>query len=344
MKLIKGMPVGADGRVHTTFGHDPSTLRMCSKYPNLQNIPRGGTEAQRWVKDIFVAPDGWVFMEADYRALEAVLVGYFANSAKYYRFAKMGVHAYLTASMVGVEVDLSLPNTEIEKLFKSLKKAHDVEYNVAKRVVHGSNYLMTPRKMWEEWPENFPTIKAAKEAQDRYFALFPEIRKWQFDLTSQVDASKRRKLEEGEEGGAITPWTIGTATVQNPFGYLHRFHHVLEWRKIEGEWYSEFGEDAKRLIAFLPQSTGAGIIKRAVRELETAYPDTADYLRLMIHDSLLLEVPETELDTVAQRVKEVMTAPIPELPLDPTWGMGDYVTIDVEIKTGSQWSQMKERE
>lgn len=341
LTVKKGMPTGADHRIHTTFGHDPSTLRLCSKSPNLQNIPRGGTEAQRWVKDIFEAGPGCVFLEADYSALEAVLVGYFANSARYMRFAKLGVHAYMAAQMpeVGWTIDLSRPDAEIKDLFKTLKRDHDGPYNTAKRVVHLSNYLGTPRRMWEEYPETFPTIEAARELQEFYFHLFPEIREWHKHLCETVDATRRKKAEEGEDP---TPWSLGVATVQNPFGYLHRFYHVLEWEKIEGTWYPSYGEDAKRLIAFLPQSTGAGIIKRAASSLYYDFPDLRRHLRLLIHDSILMEVPEDEVRDIATIVKETMTQPIPELPLDPSWNMGDHVTIGVEIKVGKIWSEMKE--
>jgi len=35
-----------------------------------------------------------------------------------------------------------------------------------------------------------------------------------------------------------------------------------------------------------------------------------------------------------------MEAPIQELPLDPTWGLGDYLTINTEAKTGTSWGDM----
>ena len=345
MKIVKGMPVGTDGRVHTTFGHNPSTLRLCSMGPNLQNIPRGGSEAQKWVKDIFEAPPGYVFLEADYSALEAVLVGYFAGSARYTRFAKLGVHAYMAAHLpeVGWEVDLTLPDDEVKKLFKKLKKEHDGPYNVSKRVVHLSNYLGTPRKMWEEYPETFPTTKDAARLQGFYFELFPEIPEWHRDFTRRVDATKSRGNTEGvSDEPEPGPWTLGVATVQNPFGYLHRFYNVLDWEKINGEWYSSYGDDAKRLIAFFPQSTGSGIVKQAASTVYYEYPDVGAMLRLLIHDSLFLEVPEERVQEVAFIIKQVMTAPIPQLPLDPTWNMGEFLTIGVEIKVGKVWSEMKE--
>lgn len=340
-RVVKGMPVGRDGRIHTTFGHNPSTLRLCSMSPNLQNIPRGGKsdQVQTWVKDIFEAPPGYTFIEADFSALEAVLVGYFAGSARYSRFAKLGVHAYMTSHVIGNPVSLEMSDEDIKAAFKLLKGAHKVEYDTSKRVVHLSNYLGTPRKMWEEYPETFPTIKEAASLQAFYFELFPEIQTWHKDLCERVDGTRKRIVEEGVEP---TPWTIGVATAQNPFGYLHRFYHVLEWEKIEGEWYSHFGDDAKRLIAFFPQSTGSGIIKQAASSIYYDHPEIAPYLRLLIHDSIFLEVPDSEVMDVARIVKSVMTAPVPQLPLDPTWNMGEFVTIGVEIKAGKIWSQMEE--
>jgi hypothetical protein len=35
-----------------------------------------------------------------------------------------------------------------------------------------------------------------------------------------------------------------------------------------------------------------------------------------------------------------MSAPIRELPLDPTWGMGEFLSIGTEAKTGRSWGEM----
>src|SRR5260221_9575791 len=108
------MLAGADSRVRTTFGHSPSSLRLCSFDPNLQNIPRGSAdEIDKWVKEIFVAPRGYLFWERDYSAIEAVLVGYFAGSEKYTKFAKLGVHDYLCSHMLGEPADLGWSEADL---------------------------------------------------------------------------------------------------------------------------------------------------------------------------------------------------------------------------------------
>src|SRR4051794_24681060 len=117
MIVTGGMPIGEDGRVHTIFGHNPSSLRLCSFDPNLQNIPRGGDPAKPYedfVKQMFVAPEGFTFWERDFSAIEAVLVGYFAGDPAYIRFAKLGVHDYLASHMLGRPADLSWSNGDLK--------------------------------------------------------------------------------------------------------------------------------------------------------------------------------------------------------------------------------------
>lgn len=345
-RVLGGFPVGPDGRVHTTFTHNPSSLRLSSVGPNLQNIPRGsGSDYAKWVKEVFVAAPGHLFWERDFSAIEAVLVGYFAGAPNYIRFAKMGVHAYLASHIVGRPIDLKWADADIKAYIKALKKEEPVAYDTAKRIVHGSNYMMTAVKMSYEYPETFPTPKKARELQGLYFDLFPEISAWHRELAIRVDGTKRKRPDDGE---VVDPWTLGIAYVQNPFGYIHRFYNVLDWTLLEAEdnggvreWVWSFGDDAKRLVSFLPQSTAAAIIKRAGKRLWYDYPDVGRTMRLWIHDSILGEVSEAEVENALDVSQRVMEEPIPQLPLDPAWGMGEYLSIGTEAKVGPVWGSMK---
>lgn len=342
-----GMQVGRDGRVHTTLGHNPSTLRLSSFDPNMQNIPRTGKGVERYVKEIFVAPPGHSFVERDFSAIEAVLVGYFAGSARYVRFAKLGVHDYVLSNMVGRVPDLGLSDRDLKAHFKELKKLYPTERDTAKRIVHGSNYQMTAKRMHELFPEIFPTTRDAQKLQDLYFNLFPEIRQWHRDLCLRVDGTKRRSNEE--DSGTIDPWTLGVCYARNPFGYVHRFYDVLSWRKVTEEggtshWVWDFGEDSKRLVAFLPQSTASAIIKAAAKKLWYELPWIGQYMRLLVHDSIIFECPDDEVDACLEASEQVMCAAIPELPLDPTWNMGEYLTIQSEAKIGKSWGEMGDSE
>lgn len=340
MTVNGGMLVGPDNRIHTTFGHNPSSLRLCSFDPNLQNIPRGTEGVERWVKEIFVAPAGSLFWERDFSAIEAVLVGYFAGDRAYTRFAKLGVHDFLTSHIVGRPADLSWSDSDLKAYFGTIKKQYPTERYNAKRIVHGSNYLMMARRMHELYPESFPTVKAAAKLQDLYFELFPAIRRWHRDLCVRVDGTKLRTSDGLVREDSIDPWTLGVCYARNPFGYVHHFYDVLHWVKADNEWHSEFGEDAKRLVSFLPQSTAAAIIKQAAKKIYYEYPWVGQTLRLLIHDSIMGEAPDGEIQRCLDVSRQIMEAPIRELPLDPSWGMGEFLTIGTEAKVGKSWGEM----
>lgn len=325
--------------MRTTFTHNPSSLRLSSIEPNLQNIPRGQTDFEKYVKEIFVAPEGFLFWERDFSAIEAVLVGYFAGDPAYVRFAKLGVHDYLASHMLGRPADLSWPDRDLKDYFAQIKRTEKNVRDNAKRVVHGSNYMMSPRRMHELFPESFRDTKAAASLQGLYFELFPTIRKWHRDLCVRVDGTKRRRTDESESQ-ALDPWTLGVCYARNPFGYVHHFYNVLDWERIDGQWIWSFGEDAKRLVSFLPQSTAAAIIKQSAKKLFYNYPWVGETLRLLIHDSILGEARENEIEGCLDTSRQVMEAPIPELPLDPSWGMGEFLTIGTEAKVGHSWGDM----
>ena len=322
-----GFPVGADGRVHTTFLHNPSTLRLSSQAPNLQNIPRP-TQTSPWpkrIKDLFIPDAGCGFIELDFKAIEAQLVGYEARSWRYVRLAKLGVHDFLNshilarAGKIAAPADTSWSDADLKAFFKDLKRRFPDERDIAKRIVHGSNYLMTPRRMWELYPEQFATLKAAAELQALYFEICPEVQTWQ-----------QQTIEVTDNG----------ACLRNPYGYLHFFFHVKDWMKHDGRWVWKAGEDAKRAIAFMPQSTAAAIIKEAMLRLRMA--ELAQYLRLQVHDSLLLCAPLAELDSLWPRVKAIMEEPCERLPLS-VFGQPGHLSIEVEVKVGAKpWGSLEE--
>lgn len=341
--LIKGgMAVDADSRIRTQFSHNPSTLRLSAHSPNLMQIPHANGLGGM-VKEIFIAPEGFTFYERDFSAVEAVLTFYFAGCPHGIRLAKLGVHDFFTSHILGKPADLSWSDDDLRSYFKQIKRDHPEVREAAKRIIHGSHYMMTPARMWQLYPEYFPSVKEAAKLQNLYFELFPEIRKWHRDTCLRIDGMKRKF---GEEGEIVDPWTLGVCNVRNPFGYIHRFYSVLDWNRVElpdGSkiWDWHFGEDAKRAIAFLPQSTAAAIIKKVAKEIYYDYPWVGQSMRLLVHDSIIGECRNEDLAECLKVSADVMEAPIKELPLDPSWNLGEYLTIGTEAKTGKSWASME---
>ena len=330
-----GMPVGPDGRIHTLFTHNPSTLRSASQKPNLQNIPRPGKkdDLATYIRNFFVAAPGHVLHARDYSGIEAVLVGYFAQSPRYIRLAKMDVHSYYTAyalhqldGRVSANdlPDVSWDDTRLNQRLSEIKKEFKEERNnLFKHLVHGNNFMQgvagSQRKIYLETGKE-PDFGTVKKVMGVYFELFPEIQTWHHRLM----------LQASDEG-----------YLRNPFGYVHRFNRVYEWEKEPDGWTKKPGPQANEVIAFLPQSTAAAIIKEAMlRIYQNHFDSVGRYLRLLVHDELFFEIPLNELDAASTIIQYEMEKAIPELPLPASYEMGPFLNILTEAKEGQRWGEM----
>jgi DNA polymerase I-like protein with 3'-5' exonuclease and polymerase domains len=296
--------------------------------PNLQNLPRGDdSDVQKWVKQMFVAPAGWTFWERDFSGIEAVIVGVHATSRDYYRLAKIDVHSYYTAfrlNSVGKLPTIDLPDLkwsddDLIRYLSGIKKRWGPERTVGKRCIHAGNYRVGPKVLHESYPIWFPRQKDAAMALGLYYEVFPAIPAWHERICKQVDK---------------------TCWAKNSFGHIHRFYHILSWKRRGTEWIWDYGDDAKRLIAFGPQSDAAFIGKRALKTLYNETPVRAD-LRLFIHDSILGESRLDKWEEMDYICKTIMEQPVQELPLPASWNLGSHCKIGTEGKHGTSWGDMR---
>lgn len=336
-RIRGGMPVGRNGRISTLFLHNPSTLRLSSASPNLQNLPRSSKDPnalQNLIRNLIVAAPGCVLTARDFSGIEAVLVGYEAKDPGYIRLALRDVHSFYTAYSL-YELDKRIPANDLPllswddaKLFKRLaeiKREFGSERNsLFKHLVHAINFgqgaLGARDKVYEETDILFD-VKRISRAMDVYRELFPKIPTWQKDIRLQA-----------HDAGYL----------RNAYGYTHRFSHVFAFKLRNGIWDKVPGDDAEAVLAFKPQSTAAGIMKAALLVLYNEYFEQAgQFLRLTVHDEILLECPEDRRADVDAVVKAVMEAPIKQLPLPASYGMGEFLSILTEPKSGYRWGAMK---
>ena len=321
-----GFPVGKDGLVHTVFKHDPSTLRLSSAAPNMQNLPRVGAsedDVQNLVKGMFVAPEGYSFYGVDFAGIEALLVFWLAQSKRGVRLAKMGVHDYFVSHLIGEPADDHWDDATLENYLGEMKrrekKLGNATRDPAKRTIHAAHYLVTGHKLWMEFPHLYDSPKKAQWYIDFYLDLMPEVRKWHRDT-----------LELAERQGFL----------RCADGFVARFYRVFEWYKKNGVWDRKEGETAKAAIAFQPQHLAATIMKESLRDL-AKMPAMRRTLRLTIHDEIFGIERDEWLDETISVVESVMQKQRLYLPLDPEWGYGDYLSVGTEGKKGHNWGKMK---
>lgn len=301
---------------------------------------------------------GCRLLEADFSGIEAVLSGYFMRDPAYIRLAKLGVHAGLTSHVLKRPYDPRASDVDLSAYFQEIKATQPILYSRCKVVVHGTSYGLTEYGMIRNFPETFPTLKAAQAITKVFHGMAPLLPKWQ----GQV---RERAYQQNYLGGPG----------DHPFGYKHWYWAVLGFRPITHQIYQQrirmhqpvtiiqgkyfalvWGDDSKRAVAFYPQSTAAGVLKEVMLRLfhveHPSYIGDAFYgrtpLRAPIHDSLLLEVPVRVWDRVLEKVYLEMMRPVPELPLG--WipaaerarlGLGEYLSIGVEAKAGMNWLDME---
>ena len=160
----------------------------------------------------------------------------------------------------------------------------------------------------------------------------------------------------------------------HPFGYKHRFFDVVSYRPLtdaqakkrekrgdlvvylSGRPFGVYrGGDAKKALAFEPQSIAAGVLRRILSRLfdpEETPSDGKSYLgeitngktalRAPIHDAGFCEVPVGELDFALEAMTREFLRPVEELKLPLEWGLGKYLNFGVKIQVGHEsWQKME---
>lgn len=337
-----GMPIGKDGRIHSTYTHNPSTLRFSSEDPNLQNLPRPNPtdpdDLCNIIRNLVIASEGNYLYARDYSGIEAVLTGYFALDPSYIRIAKRDVHTYYTVYALyelegGARIksadlpDLDWPDERLFPYLEELKKEFKHDRNsLYKHLVHAANFMQGAKgaqaKIFSETGVEYP-VKTVQRVMDVYYALFPKIKQWH-----------KTVLDEAEKDEYL----------RNPFDYVHTFCKVYDYKWDCGEYTKRQGPDANKAIAFKPQSTAAGIIKEAMLRLhQNHFEEAGQYLRLQVHDELFFDAPKEVIPSLDKIVQEEMERAIPQMRLPASWGMGECLTILTEAKMGERWGGMSEK-
>ena len=305
-----------DGRIHPNFSFVPSTGRLSSSRPNIQNPVKRGELGKEFRKQ-FIASPGMILVGIDFNSIEAVLTGYFAKDKDFIKTAKLSIHAILASHYLkklgksNEPISMNWDEDKIITTIRMIKKRFPGEYSKSKSIVYLSLYGGAPAMIFDQNPGVFDSIEECKQLQDMFFStLAVKIKKWQSDVLDQ--AHRKCYLE-------------------NPYGQRHYFWDILNydgWDYINNEAKYKLGTQAKDCLAFLPQSTAASIYKEVMVKLR---PELVDYLRAPIHDELLFELPENEKDELISEIVSAMETPIPEL---------KGLTIGVEAAYGKSWGEM----
>ena len=152
-------------RVHTEYLiHGTVSGRLASANPNMQNI---ANEVD--IKNLFVAPEGWKIIDADYKQLEYRVFINYAKDKKAYEDLRTGLDVHrLIAS---------------KTLHKRFEDVTDKERSHAKGVTFGLLYGMATETLAKEY--NMSYSEASKFVQN-FFMMYPKAKEWRDNLRESL--------------------------------------------------------------------------------------------------------------------------------------------------------------
>jgi len=286
---VDGLPryVNAEtGRIHCSFSQvSAATGRLASSDPNLQNIPVR-SERGRKLRKAFVP------REPDEHGKWLLL-------AADYSQIELRVMAHLSGDehmRQAFHEDRDVHAATAMRVFGVLPDKITREMRSQAKVINfGLLYGMGPQRLARE---TGLSLNEARHFIELYFRSFPTVKDWMSEL-----------LEEAREKGYVET-------------LLGRRRRIPEIHSSN----SRLRSNAENAAVNTPvQGSAADIIKRAMIDLEDKleHSPLKGRMLLQVHDELVLEVPEAELDETIAVTREAMEGAVElEVPLKVDFGWG----------------------
>ena len=286
------MAVNKDtGRVHTSFNQTGTvTGRLASSEPNLQNIPIR-SEVGRQVRRAFVAPPGSKLVAMDYSQIELRVAAHLSED-------EFLLHAF--------ECDEDIHSVTAAAVFDvapDLVTADQRRH--AKAVNFGLLYGMGPFRLASS---TGITLGEAEEFIETYFSRIPGIKLY-------LDTVR----EQAQRDGYVTT-------------LLGRRRYFPLLLTAETSDQNARARAEREAINAPIQGTAADIIKLAMvevgRQLSARLSDAT--LLLQVHDELLFECPDGEVDALVGLARPIM---------EDAFKLA--VPLKVDVQVGQNWEQIK---
>ncbi|MFQ5945961.1 MAG: DNA polymerase I, partial [Anaerolineae bacterium] len=281
---------GRTGRIHTSYHQTGAvTGRISSSGPNLQNIPVR-TDPGRQVRKAFVAPAGSRLLAGDYSQVELRILAHVSQDAGLLEAFARGEDVHASTAASLYEVGLDAVTADMRRVAKTINFG----------LIYGmGEYGLAQRTGLSR--------EQAGEFIASYFARFPKVKTY-------IDETVRMAKDEGY--------------VSTVLGHRRYFPELRSGVSV----HRGIRRAAERMAINMPiQGSAADIIKLATIRLHAslASEELEARLILQVHDELVLEVPEREVETAAALVREVMEG---AYALEPA--------LAVELSAGENWGEM----
>ena len=289
-----------NNRVHTSYHQAlTSTGRLSSTDPNLQNIPIR-TDTGRLIREAFIAPKGRKIISADYSQIELRLMAHFAKDP-----------ALIRAFNEGHDIHKA---TASEILGKDLADVSNEERRQAKAINFGLLYGMSQFGLAKQLGFS---REQAQDYINLYFSRYPTVKAY-------MQTTRNLAHEQGYVD-TILGRKIYTPDVQNSNAMVR--------------------QSAERAAINAPlQGSAADIIKLAMIAVNDVLPTTPNgqesaKMLLQVHDELVFEVDEDQVESISQLIKTAMQNVFSDTAKKLGWQIDFAVPLLVEVGVGDNWDK-----
>jgi DNA polymerase-1 len=292
-----------DGRIHPNLDvAGASSGRTSCKEPNLQNIPRTSDESAAMARNCFVAAPGRRILQLDYSQLEYRIAAMLSGDTVMTGMFQRGEDFHTATAKLIAQSYFNVHPDDITKEMRSQAKTFNF----------GLLFGMTDGGMSQRM--GCTKAKAA------------ELRKAIMGEWKELDAWIKRVLIESRESGfAYTMWE----------GEVARQRSLPLLGNLGDNWKaSGLKRTAENSTNNTPvQGSASELCVMSLTEcIHWLMMDDLDAkLILSVHDSLMFDVAEDDLDEVARTAHGIMTQ----------WDLGDVPCV-VDVEEGQSWGELKE--
>jgi len=342
-KLTDDRIADKDSRVHTSLRLSTRTGRLTSQNPNLQQLPAVEKDHYQIRSAVIPAP-GKSFIIADYGQLDLRVLAHTAGCPDLIRALSSGIdlHSHTAVQMyphLQEAIDAGKISLEGGDERPSLKDLYPGERRAAKAVNFGIAYGLTGQGLAKQLN---CSQDEANVMIEKWHDAYPQVENWQSknvttaemgDLTVRTYRGRPRHLFDLSKTPICeaTPvaWsrTKGKRKASKP-----RPERTEEEKKRFREYFA-----AKRQANNSPvQGGSADLVAEAMVKAETdpELKELGYVMVLQVHDELIFEGPEENVQKAKSAVKRVMEDPF----------LDDYkfsVPLLADVKVAESWHEAK---
>jgi len=285
-----------DGRIRPNWkAWGTATGRLSCSSPNLMNLPKRKDDDEdpaNAVREFFVSRPGWKFVSCDYMNLEVYILAYETLDPDLLAVTSQGLNIHDINTRALFDIT---PADAKWKLFRAAAKIFQFG-----RLQYGGSDYGVYRKVMLKVPDMHLTGREFAQASARWMALHPAYVQWKNALEEEVKATRR---------------------IKTAFGRLRLF-----LGNEEGIIREALSEKI--------QSSGASLVNRAMRRIYDERNNLGLRARFVcqVHDQLIMEAPDEEVD----QVKAIMVSQMEK----PFEYKGFQRIVKVDPSVGSSFGEL----